>query len=64
MANKETYQIVPTDDLTHLVEQLNIILLEISSRLAYIDIPQTGIDSASTLAELITALISAGIVED
>lgn len=66
---KEIYQIQPLKDnslesLTVLVEELNIRLFEISKRLSDIAIPQTGITTSTSLADLITALTSAGIVSE
>jgi hypothetical protein len=58
---KEIYQIQPVQDFDSLVEQLNLVLFEISKRLADLDIPNEDIEDASTVADLVTALISAGI---
>ena len=58
---KEIYQIQPVQDFDSLVEQLNLVLFEISKRLADLDIPNEDIEDASTVSDLVTALISAGI---
>jgi DNA-binding LacI/PurR family transcriptional regulator len=63
---KEIYQVQPprgnsTDDLNSLVEQLNFVLFEISKRLGDLNIPNVGIENATTVSNLVDALIEAGI---
>jgi hypothetical protein len=66
---KEIQQIQPVKDvsvesLNRLVEELNMRLFAISQMLNNLAIPQSGIDSGSALSDVISALTSAGIVEE
>lgn len=66
---KEVYQVEKLRELTllelnRLVDEINQHFFEISKRLANLQIPNSSIESATTVANLVTALIAAGIGEE
>ena len=64
--SKEIYQVQPIagnsiEDINALIEQLNLILFEISKRLGDLTIPNADIEDATTVSNLVDALIASGI---
>jgi hypothetical protein len=58
---QEIYQIDSAESLDDLIRKINVILFEISKRLANLNIPNSAISTAADVDDLISALQSAGI---
>jgi hypothetical protein len=58
---QEIYQIDSAETIEDLVRKINVILFEISKRLANLNIPNSDIAFAADVDDLISALQSAGI---